>query len=176
MKVVAKSANGLEAVNDYRKFRPDVTLMDLRMPEMDGVTAIAAIRAEFPLARIMVLTTYDGDEDIYKGLIAGAVGYLLKDTPMAEVLKAIRNVYKAKPLAKADAADKSIDIPVTTQMTDKELEVLGLLSRGYTNQAIGTALFIVEGTVKMHVANICSKLIAGDNSPGEAPTTLGSSH
>jgi DNA-binding NarL/FixJ family response regulator len=128
------------------------------MPEMDGVTAIAAIRSEFPMARIMVLTTYDGDEDIYKGLSAGAVGYLLKDTPMEELLKAIRNVYREKTNVPAAVAIKPADSMNGQQMTARELEVLGLISRGYSNQAIGTALFMVEGTVKVHVANICVKL------------------
>jgi two-component system NarL family response regulator len=162
MKVVAKSANGIEALEHYRTFKPDVTLMDLRMPEMDGVTAIAAIRAEFPQARIIVLTTYDGDEGIYKGLIAGAVGYLLKDTPLAEVLKAIRNVFKQRPLILPNVTAKTTDSPNDPQMTERELEVLSLLARGYSNQAIGSALFIVEGTVKTHVTNICDKLVRGD--------------
>ena len=103
MIVVAKAANGREALELYRKYKPDVTLMDLRMPEMDGVTAIAAIRAEFPEACIIVLTTYDGDDDIYKGMRAGAVGYLLKDTPMEEVFKAIRKFHKGSKCGPMDA-------------------------------------------------------------------------
>jgi two-component system NarL family response regulator len=161
MRVVAKSANGREAVEDFRKYKPDVTLMDLRMPEMDGVTAIAAIRSEFPKARIMVLTTYDGDEDIYRGLAAGAVGYLLKDTPMEELLKAIRNVHGEKTQVSPNSVLKKAAPSGGSKMSEKELEVLGLISRGYSNEAIGAALFMVEGAVKTHVASICGKLGSG---------------
>jgi DNA-binding NarL/FixJ family response regulator len=106
MKVVANAANGREALEQYRQHKPDVTLMDLRMPEMDGVAAIAAIRSEFPAACILVLTTYDGEEDIYRGLRAGAVGYLLKDAPMAEVLIAIRKFHKGTECGPMDAANR----------------------------------------------------------------------
>jgi DNA-binding NarL/FixJ family response regulator len=162
MNVVAKSANGLEAVEHFRKFKPDVTLMDLRMPEMDGVTAITAIRAEFPDAVIMVLTTYDGDEEIFKGLGAGAAGYLLKDTPMEDVLMTIRRVYKKKLQVPRDAAIRDARRAIGAEMSERELEVLSLISRGYNNQAICSSLFIADSAVKKHVASICSKLATGE--------------
>jgi two-component system NarL family response regulator len=162
MNVVATAGSGLAAIATYRQHRPDVTLMDLRMPEMDGVSAITAIRAEFPTARIIVLTTYDGDEDIYKGLRAGAVGYLLKDTPTEEVLGAIRAIHQGRKYVPPSVAIKLAERVNTTQLTERELEVLGMIARGNSNQGIAKALFIVEGTVKAHVTNILTKLGADD--------------
>lgn len=162
MSVAGTAASGREAIELFRVHRPDVTLMDLRMPEMDGVTAIVSIRAEFPSARIIVLTTYDGDEDIYKGLRAGAAGYLLKDTPTEEVLEAIRTIHQGRKYVPPSVAIKLADRVHSTQLTEREIEVLGLIAHGNSNQAIAKALFIVEGTVKAHVTNILAKLNAGD--------------
>jgi DNA-binding NarL/FixJ family response regulator len=162
MNVVGNAASGRVAVELFRLHRPDVTLMDLRMPDMDGVTAIVSIRAEFPSARIIVLTTYDGDEDIYKGLRAGAAGYLLKDTPTDEVLGAIRTIYQGKKYVPPEVAVKLAERVHSTQLTERENEVLRLIAHGNSNQAIAKELFIVEGTVKAHVTNILTKLNAGD--------------
>jgi two-component system NarL family response regulator len=162
MTVVGKAADGREAVEVFRQQRPDVTLMDLRMPEMNGVEAIQAIRTEFPKARIIVLTTYSGDDDIYKGLHAGAVGYVLKETPMEEILEAVRTVHRGKKYVPSAVSVKLVERMSSTQLTERELEVLTLIAQGNTNQGIATALYIVEGTVKAHVANILTKLNVSD--------------
>jgi len=162
MKVVGTASSGRDAIELFRQHRPDVTLMDLSMPEMDGVTAITSIRQEFPAARIVVLTTYDGDEDIYKGLRAGAAGYLLKDTPTAEVLDAIRTISQGRKFVPPEVAIKLAERVHSTQLTERELEVLTLIAQGNSNQGIANALFIVEGTVKAHVTNILNKLNAVD--------------
>jgi two-component system NarL family response regulator len=162
MNVVGTAASGRAAIELFREKRPDVTLMDLRMPDMDGVAAITSIRAEFPSARIIVLTTYDGDEDIYKGLRAGAAGYLLKDTPTEEVLEAIRTIHQGKKYVPPGVAMKLAERVNSTQLTERELDVLRLIAQGNSNQGIAKALFIVEGTVKAHVTNILSKLSADD--------------
>jgi two-component system NarL family response regulator len=160
--VVGKAANGREALELFRQQRPDVAVMDLRMPEMDGVTAITAIRAEFPAARIIALTTYDGEEDIYKSLRAGAVGYLLKETPIEELLEAIRTIRRGKKYISANVAIKMAERVSSAQLTEREIEALNLIARGQSNQEIAASLCIVEGTVKAHVSNILSKLHVGD--------------
>ena len=170
MTVVAEAATGREAVAAYRAAQPDVVLMDLRMPEMTGVEAIGAIRGEFPGARIIVLTTYDGDEDIYRGLQAGARAYLLKDAPRDELLDAIRAVHAGQsripPAVAARLAERVLAGP---QLTPRELEVLRGIVAGQSNKEIGAALSIGEGTVKAHVNNILGKL--GVNDRTQAVTT-----
>jgi len=170
MTVVAEAATGREAVAAYRAAQPDVVLMDLRMPEMTGVEAIGAIRGEFPGARIIVLTTYDGDEDIYRGLQAGARAYLLKDAPRDELLDAIRAVHAGQsripPAVAARLAERVLAGP---QLTPRELEVLRGIVAGRSNKEIGAALNIGEGTVKAHVNNILGKL--GVNDRTQAVTT-----
>jgi DNA-binding NarL/FixJ family response regulator len=158
MTVVATAANGSEALERFRLHRPDVTLMDLRMPEMNGVEAIAAICREFSDARIIVLTTYQGDEDICQGLRAGARGYLLKDASIEDLLTAIRVVYTGKKYVPPDVAIKLTERVSGTELTTREMEVLRLIAAGKSNQDIANALFIVEGTVKAHVTNILSKM------------------
>jgi two-component system NarL family response regulator len=170
MTVVAEAATGRDAVAAYRAAQPDVVLMDLRMPEMTGVEAIGAIRGEFPGARIIVLTTYDGDEDIYRGLQAGARAYLLKDAPRDELLDAIRAVHAGQsripPAVAARLAERVLAGP---QLTARELEVLRGIVAGRSNKEIGAALSIGEGTVKAHVNNILGKL--GVNDRTQAVTT-----
>src|SRR5579862_2522381 len=134
MNVVAEANNGREAVELYRQHRPDVVLMDLQMPVMDGVEAIQTIRAEFPTARIIVLTTYDGDEDIYRSLYAGAVGYLLKDASRDELMEAIRTVHRGKELVSPDVAAKLAQRIRRTELTTRELEVLNQIAAGMSNQ------------------------------------------
>ncbi|WP_036486495.1 response regulator transcription factor [Myxosarcina sp. GI1] len=162
MSVVARACNGHEAVELFRQHQPDVTLMDLRLPEMNGVEAIATICAEFAEARIIVLTTYDGDEDIYRGLRAGAKGYVLKDAEPEELLAAIRAVYKGQQYIPPVVGAKLAERMRCPELSDRELEVLRLMATGKSNLEIGTILSIAEGTVKFHVKNILSKLEVGD--------------
>jgi two-component system, NarL family, response regulator len=156
--VVGIAGDGRSAVEAFRQQRPDVTLMDLQMPEMGGVDAITAICAEFDNARIVVLTTYDGDEDIYRGLRAGAKGYLLKDADPEELLEAIRAVHRGQTCIPPAVGAKLAERMSIPQLSDRELEVLRLMTTGKSNQEIGTALCITERTVKFHINNILSKL------------------
>jgi two-component system, NarL family, response regulator len=158
MTVVGIAGDGRSAVEVFRQQRPDVTLMDLQMPEMGGVDAITAICAEFDNARIVVLTTYDGDENIYRGLRAGAKGYLLKDADLDELLSAIRAVHRGQTCIPPAVGAKLAQRMVIPQLSDRELEVLRLMATGISNQEIGTALCITERTVKFHINNILSKL------------------
>jgi two-component system NarL family response regulator len=169
MTVVGEASNGKEAVELFRARQPDVTLMDLRMPEMDGVEATTAIRAQFPNARILVLTTYDGDEDIYRGLRAGAKGYLLKDAGREELLEAIRAVHAGQTRIPPDVTAKLLTRMSGPDLSARELEVLRLMTLGSSNQEIAAALFIAEATVRTHVNNILSKLEASDRT--QAVTT-----
>lgn len=160
--VVGEASNGREAIDVYRRERPDVTLMDLRMPEMGGVEAISALRSEFPQARFIVLTTYEGDEDIARALKAGAQAYLLKDTPRDELLDAIRAVHAGGKRIAPEMAAKLADRLTTPELTERELEVLKLIVAGQSNKEIGAALSITEGTVKVHVNNLLGKLGVSD--------------
>ncbi|HEY9623638.1 MAG TPA: response regulator transcription factor [Crinalium sp.] len=160
--VVGQACNGREAIALFRQHQPDVTLMDLRMPEMSGVEAIVALCAEFPDPRIIVLTTYDGDEDIYRGLRAGAKGYLLKDTKPDELLTAIYAVHSGKQHIPSEVAAKLIERMSTPELSERELEVLHRMATGMTNQEISTALNITESTVKFHINRILSKLGVSD--------------
>jgi len=162
MTIVGQACNGHEAVELFRQHQPDVTLMDLRMPEMDGVKAIATICAEFADARIIVLTTYDSDEDIYRGLRAGAKGYVLKDAEPDELLTAIRAVHNGKQYIPPAVGAKLAERLQSPELSQRELEVLRLMARGKSNLEISTVLGIAEGTVKFHVKNILSKLAVGD--------------
>jgi len=162
MLVVAEAIDGLEAVECFRRTRPDVTLMDLRMPEMSGVEAIQAIRREFPDAAILVLTTYDTDHDVVSAIKAGARGFILKDCPRDELLTAIRTVGAGKVYLPTGVATKLTETLVAPDLSPREKEVLELIAQGKSNQQIGTALFISEGTVKGHVVNLLAKLEAQD--------------
>jgi DNA-binding NarL/FixJ family response regulator len=168
MTVVAEARNGREAVGLFRQHRPDVALIDLRMPEMDGVSAILAIREQFPPAQTIILTTYDGDEDIYRGLQAGAKAYLLKDASREELFECIRAVHEGRTYLSPAIAAKLAEHMHSAALTSRELEVLRLLSEGRSNKEIGTTLSITEGTVKLHVNNILGKL--GVSSRTEAVT------
>ena len=156
--VVGQAANGHEALAVFRQQQPDVTLMDLRMPQMDGVAAITAICAEFPAARIIVLTTYSGDEDIYQGLRAGAKGYVLKDAEPQELLDAIRGVHKGQKHIPPQVGAKLLERMTSPELSDRELEVLQLITTGKSTQAISKALHITERTVNFHINHILSKL------------------
>ncbi|MGL4618017.1 MAG: response regulator [Chroococcidiopsis sp.] len=160
--VVGQARNGREAIEIFRQQQPDVTLMDLRMPEMDGVTAISAICAEFHQARIVVLSTYDSDEEIYRGLRAGAKGYLLKDAEPEELIAAIRIVHNGQKYIPPAVGAKLAERMVSPQLSDRELEVLRLMAKGKSNHEISEELYIAERTVKFHINNIFSKLGVGD--------------
>lgn len=162
MTVVGQAQNGIEAIKLFRKEQPDVTLMDLRMPEMGGVEAITALCAEFNTARIIVLTTYDGDEDIYRGLRAGAKGYLLKDSKPSELRSAIRTVHAGQQYIPPHVGAKLVQRMNNPELTDRELEVLQLVAQGMSNLEISVALTITENTVKSFVNRILSKLGAKD--------------
>jgi two-component system NarL family response regulator len=162
MEVAAEACNGREALEMFRLHRPDVALLDLRMPEMDGVQVITAIRTEFPSARIILLTTFDGDEDIFRALRAGAQAYLLKDTPCEDLLETVRRVHAGKKLITPQVGEKLAERAGFTALTERELEVLRMMVQGKGNQEIGAALFIAEGTVKFHVAHILDKLGVND--------------
>jgi DNA-binding NarL/FixJ family response regulator len=162
MTVVAEAENGLKALELYRHHRPDVTLMDLRIPGLSGIDATIQIRKEFPEARIIVLTTYDGDEDVYRALQAGARSYLLKEMFHKELLKAINLVHAGqKHFPSAITARLAERIP-RTELSSREIEVLKLILNGNSNKEIGSMLSITEKTVKFHVSSILSKLDAAD--------------
>lgn len=169
MRVIAQGTNGREAVALYREHRPDVVLMDLRMPEMGGVEAISTIRREFSDAKVIVLTTYDGDEDIYRSLQAGAQGYLLKDMFFDELESAIRAVHAGGRKIPGVVAERLAGRMGGSDLTGRELEVLGLIVRGLSNKEIGAALGISEATVKSHINSILGKLGVTDRT--QAATT-----
>ncbi|HOB63199.1 MAG TPA: response regulator transcription factor [Candidatus Competibacteraceae bacterium] len=158
MQVVGEAANGLEAVALWLQHRPNVTLLDLRMPLLDGVGAMDAIRHHDALARIVVLTTFDTDNEIAQAIKSGAKGYLLKDAQREELLECIRKVHGGETcIAPALVAKLAAGISSET-LTGRELDVLALLARGKSNREIGVALFISETTVKSHLRNIFAKL------------------
>ena len=169
MEVIAEGTDGRQAVELYRRLRPDVLLTDLRMPVMTGVEAIAAIRREFPGARVIVLTTFDGDEDIYRSLQAGAQGYLLKDMFFEELEDAIRTVHAGGRRIPGVVAERLAGRVGGSDLTGRELEVLEQIVLGRSNKEIAAALDISEATVKSHVNNILSKLGVADRT--QAATT-----
>ncbi|MFQ4145859.1 response regulator transcription factor [Chlorogloeopsis sp. ULAP02] len=162
MSIIGQAHNGREVLEAFRQLQPDVTLMDLRMPEIGGVEAIFAIKTEFENARIIVLTSYDGDEDIYRGLQAGAKGYLLKEAEPDELLEAIRVVYNGQKYIPPIVGAKLLERMGAPQLSQRELQVLQLMANGKSNQEIGITLSIAEGTVKFHVNNILGKLGVSD--------------
>jgi DNA-binding NarL/FixJ family response regulator len=158
MIVVAEAANGRQAVDLWRKHRPDVTLLDLRMPKLDGVGVIDEIRKEDTSARIIILTTYDTDNEIYRAIKAGAKGYLLKDARREELLDCIRKVSRGETCIPQALLEKLAAGVSGETLTGRELAVLMLLARGKSNKEIGANLFISESTVKGHLRNIFTKL------------------
>ena len=162
MTVVAAARNGREAVELFLEHLPDVALMDLRMPEMDGVDAITAIRQHMPSARIVVLTTYDDDEHIFRGFRAGARAYMLKDAPRDELLSCIRAVHAGQKIIPPAIALKLAGRMTTFALSPRELEVLRLMVDGHANKKIADLLSVSEGTIKTHVVAILRKLDATD--------------
>ncbi|NJM86102.1 MAG: response regulator transcription factor [Cyanobacteria bacterium CRU_2_1] len=162
MKVVGQASNGCEVVSLFAQLQPDVALIDLRMPEMDGVEAIVTIREQFSDARLIILTTYDSDEDIYRGLQAGAKAYLLKDAPREELLICIRAVNAGRSFIPPEVGARLAERMNSPELSRREREVLHLMAAGKSNLEIGNALRITEGTVKSHVNSILSKLSVSD--------------
>ena len=162
MLVVAECSNGRDAIQQFRTHRPDVTLMDLQMPEMSGTDAIIAIRDEFPDARIIVLTTYAGDVQALRALQAGARGYLLKDAVPDELLNTIRAVHSGKKTLSPTVSHGIAEHATEDILTKSEIEVLRLIAEGKANKQIADQLAIAEETVKSRVKNILSKLGADD--------------
>jgi len=163
MTVAGHARNGREAVTQFRDLKPDVVLMDLAMPELDGAGAILAIRSEFPDARILVLTTYDGDESVFRALENGAKGYLLKDCSTTDLLGAIRKIYAGGTHVSGRAASRLAERAMGGAMlSPREIEVLKQIAAGKSNKEIAALLFISEGTVKTHVLSIHEKLGVSD--------------
>ncbi|MDX2032598.1 MAG: response regulator transcription factor [Blastocatellia bacterium] len=156
--VVAEAADGAQAIALFREHRPDIALMDLRLPGMGGVDATKAIRQEFSAARIIVLTTFDGDEDIYRALQAGAQGYLLKGMSYDELLDAIRSVHAGARRIPAPVAQRLAERVAGQELTAREMQVLQLIVRGRSNREISAELAISEATVKSHINSLLSKL------------------
>jgi DNA-binding NarL/FixJ family response regulator len=169
MSVVAEGADGKQAIDLFRQHEPDVTLMDLRMPNLSGVDAVVQIRQDYPAARIIVLTTFDGDEDIYRALQAGARAYLLKGMFGDELMDAIRAVHAGKSRIPPAVAERLANRMGGPGLTACELDVLRLIVSGNSNKEIGEGLHISEATVKTHINNILSKLGVTDRT--QATTT-----
>jgi DNA-binding NarL/FixJ family response regulator len=162
MTIVDEAASGRQAIEQFRQHRPDVTLMDLRMAEMDGIETMTRILSEFPQARIIVLTTYDGDVQILRALKAGAQGYLLKGSLRRELLDAIRAVHSGRKRMSPEAANQVANFAADSSLTVREIQVLELIAQGNANKIVASQLVITEDTVKAHVRSILSKLAAND--------------
>jgi DNA-binding NarL/FixJ family response regulator len=162
MKLIAEAGSGAEAVEAFRQFHPDVTLMDLRMPGMDGIEATKEIRKIDPEAKIIALTSYDGDQEIYRALEAGVRGYILKESVHTEIVRAIRVVQSGKRLMPPEVAERLSEHFPQVALTPREIEVLQHVAKGLGNKEIGVRLGTAAGTVKMHLQNILSKLGASD--------------
>lgn len=160
--VIAEAADGRQAVELFREHRPDITLMDLRLPGMGGAEATRAIRQEFPTARIIVLTTFDGDEDIYRALQAGAQSYLLKGMSYDELLDAVRSVHAGARRIPSAVAERLAERMTGQELTSRELQVLELIVKGRSNKEISTDLSISEATVKSHINSLLGKLGVND--------------
>jgi DNA-binding NarL/FixJ family response regulator len=162
MVLVSQAANGAEAIEQYRNYQPDVTLMDLRLPDLSGIDVMIAIRTEFPQARIIMLTTFEGDVEIQRALEAGARGYLLKNMPPSELVQVIRQVHAGKKRIPAELAAQLAEHMSDDNLTAREIEVLQQVSGGNRNRDIAELLSISEETVKVHIKHIMDKLGAKD--------------
>src|SRR5882757_5726283 len=162
MTVAAMASTAREALGEYRNTLPDVTLMDLRLPDMSGIAALSAIRSEFPAARIIMLTTFEGDVEVQRALAAGARGYLLKSTPLEELVAVIREVHLGRKHLTADVAQTLAEHIGTEVLSEREIQVLRQIAEGNRNKDIGVQLSISEETVKAHVRHILEKLHAKD--------------
>jgi DNA-binding NarL/FixJ family response regulator len=162
MVLVSQAASGTEAIQQFREHRPAVTLMDLRLPDLSGIDAMIAIRTEFPEARIVMLTTFEGDVEIQRALEAGARGYLLKNMPPDEILNVIRRVHAGKKHVPPEVANQLAEHMGEDALTAREVEVLRRVAGGNRNRDIADLLFISEETVKVHIKHIMDKLGAKD--------------
>lgn len=160
--VVAEVEDGEAALENYRKHRPDVVIMDLRMPGMDGIETIKSLRQEFAGAKILVLSTYGSEEDIYRAVQAGASGYLLKDMPLKRIVEAIRTIHSGLTYFPEEISARMANRLNRPMLTAREVDVLQMVAKGKSNREIGDELGIVEGTVKAHITNIFAKLHAVD--------------
>lgn len=168
MTMVAEAASGLEAIQGFREHKPDVTLMDLRLPDMSGIDAMMAILREFPEARIVMLTTFEGDVEIQRALEAGARGYLLKSMPPSDLLDVIRQVHAGKKRIPPEVASQLAEHMGDELLTQREIEVLRAVADGNRNRDIAEKLFISEETVKVHIKHIMEKLHASDRTDAVA--------
>jgi DNA-binding NarL/FixJ family response regulator len=168
MVLVAQSASGREAIQEFRKHKPDVTLMDLRLPDMSGIDTMIAIRTDFPEVRVVVLTTFDGDVEIHRALEAGARGYLLKSMPPRELVEAIRQVHAGKKRIPPEVAAHIAEHMSEETLTPREIDVLRHIAGGNRNRDIAERLFISEETVKVHVKHVMEKLGASDRTQAVA--------
>jgi DNA-binding NarL/FixJ family response regulator len=168
MVLVASAASGREGIQKFREHQPNVTLMDLRLPDLSGIDAVLAILSEFPQARIMMLTTFNGDVDIQRALRAGACGYMLKSTPRVELVEAIRKVHSGKKSVPPDVAAQVAEHLSDQALSGREIEVLQHLAGGNRNRDIAERLFISEETVKVHIKHIMEKLGAADRTQAVA--------
>lgn len=168
MQLIADATNGQEAVLEFRKHQPDVTLMDLRLPDMSGIEAMKAIRAEFPEANIVMLTTFEGDVEIQRALEAGARGYLLKSMPPKELVESIRQVHAGKKRIPSQIAMQLAEHLSDEPLTEREIDVLKRVAGGNRNKDIAELLFISEETVKVHIKHIMEKLGASDRTQAVA--------
>ena len=162
MELIGEASNGREALDVFRKHQPDITLMDLQMPEMSGIDAIGAIRSEFPEARIIVVTTHPGDTQVSRALKAGARAYLLKGMLRKELLDTIRAVYAGQKRLSSEIAAEIAEHATDSALSPREIDVLRLVAAGNANKEIGAQLSLTEVTVKSHVGNILAKLGAND--------------
>jgi DNA-binding NarL/FixJ family response regulator len=168
MLLVAQASNAQEAIQQFRKHKPDVTLMDLRLPDKSGIEAMMAIRSEFPEARIIMLTTFEGDVEIQRALEAGARGYLLKSMPPRELVEVIRQVHAGEKRIPLQVAARLAEHISDEALTDREIEVLSQIALGSRNRDIAEKLFITEGTVKVHIKHIMQRLGASDRTQAVA--------
>src|SRR5271170_660833 len=168
MILVSQAATGAEAIGQYRRHRPAVTLMDLRLPDLSGIDAMIAIRGEFPEARIIILTTFEGDVEIQRALEAGARGYLLKNMPPGELVEVIRQVHAGKKRIPAAVAAQLAEHMSDEALTEREVQVLSQIAGGNRNRDIAEQLFISEETVKVHIKHIMEKLGASDRTQAVA--------
>jgi DNA-binding NarL/FixJ family response regulator len=168
MTLVAQVSSGREAIQEFRKHRPDVTLMDLRLPDMSGIDTMIAIRTDFPEARVVLLTTFDGDVEIHRALQAGARGYLLKSMPPRELVEAIRQVHAGKKRIPPEVAANIAEHMSEEALTPREIDVLRHIAGGNRNRDIAERLFISEETVKVHVKHVMEKLGASDRTQAVA--------
>jgi DNA-binding NarL/FixJ family response regulator len=168
MLMVAQASTGREAIQQFREQRPDVTLMDLRLPDISGIDAMIAIRSEFPDSRIVMLTTFEGDVEIQRALAAGARGYLLKNMPPKEMVDAIRQVHAGKKRIPHEVASQLAEHISDEALTEREIDVLQHVAGGNRNRDIAEQLFISEETVKVHVKHIMQKLGASDRTAAVA--------